>query len=84
MVGFWVKWENTIRYIHITHVVSGIDPNLVDALPGFHAFTGSDYTPCFMNKGKLNPLKIMMNTPEFVTAFAELGRSGVLTEYVRN
>ena len=72
MDGFWVKSENTRRYINITHVVSGIDPTCVDALPEFHAFTGSDYTPCFMNKGKLNILKIMMKTPEFVAAFAEL------------
>ena len=84
MDGCWVKWENTRRYINIVHVVSDIDPNLVDALPGFHVFTGADYTPCNMNKGKFNPLKIIMKTPEFVTAFPELGCSGVVIQYVRN
>ena len=46
---------------------------MCDALPGFHAFTGSDYTAAFNNKGKIKPFKIMEGNEEFQNAFAPFG-----------
>ena len=46
---------------------------MCDALPGFHAFTGLDYTAAFNNKGKIKPFKIMEGNEEFQNAFASFG-----------
>ena len=43
------------------------------ALPAFHAFTGSDYTASFMNKGKARPLSAMEKSKTFAAAFAAIG-----------
>ena len=50
---------NSRRYINISQLVSGINLTLIDSLPGFHAFAGSDVTSAFMNRGKLKPFKLM-------------------------
>ena len=37
-----------------------------------HAFTGSDSTSAFLQKGKVRPLTKVMKHPELVLAFSEL------------
>ncbi|KZR97548.1 Uncharacterized protein APZ42_007508, partial [Daphnia magna] len=51
--------NNTLRFIDITTLSLKLGPALCKALPGFHAFTGSDYTPAFSYKGKVRPLQIL-------------------------
>ena len=55
---------------------------LCHALPAFHIFTGSDYTTAFHGKGKLQPLKKLEKSNEFLEAFASLGSSETVPESV--
>lgn len=66
--------NNSRRYISIPSLVHHLGPNVLQALPGLHAFTGTDFTSSFMSKGKQRPLEIMMKHDEFITSFAELGK----------
>ena len=61
--------DNSIEYVSIQAIYENLGVNMCDALPGFHAFTGSDYTAAFNNKGKIKPFKIMEGR-EFQNAFA--------------
>ena len=67
--------NNTRRHINISNIVEHLSQNVIDALPGLHAFTGSDYTAAFMNKGKVRPLQIMMKDTRFADAFSSLGNA---------
>ena len=49
--------QNTLRYIDINAMHQQLDNDLCKALPGYHSFTGCDYTASFSRKGKVNPLK---------------------------
>ena len=63
--------KNNRRYIDVSDLAQHVGPQLCAALPGFHAFTGSDYTASFCRKGKVRPLAIMEK--KFVPAFSSLG-----------
>ncbi|KAL2091652.1 hypothetical protein ACEWY4_013915 [Coilia grayii] len=67
--------NNTRRYINISQLVAHIHREVLEALPAFHAYTGSDYSASFMNKGKIRPFDLMRKKQQFVSAFACLGRS---------
>ena len=43
--------------------VSGVT-GLATAMPGFHAFTSSDFTTAFYRKGKINPLEVLEKDTE--------------------
>ena len=45
------------------------------ALPGFHAFTGCDYTTAFIRKGKVRPYDWLVKDKESRDAFGKLGTS---------
>ena len=47
--------KNNRRFIDISAISVSLGPELCAALPGFHAFTGSDYTSAFVRKGKVRP-----------------------------
>ena len=57
---------------------------MCDALRGFHPFMGSDYTPCFKDKGKVRPFKIMQGNQSYMKAFKDLGSSEVIHEETLN
>ena len=46
---------------------------MAKALPGLHAFTGSDCTSAFVRKGKIQPFKTLEKYPEFMPFFQNLG-----------
>jgi len=52
------------------------------ALPAFHAFTGSDCTSAFVRKGKRGPLKILEKHPDIIKAYAAVGTSHELVDAV--
>ena len=56
-------------------LVEHLDKSVLAALPAIHAFTGSDFTASFLNKGKVKALDHMMKKDEFVNAFQKLGDS---------
>ena len=65
--------RNNHRYINVSAISSTLGPEISDALPAFHAFTGCDYAAAFMGKGKQKPFDVMVKRPKFVGAFANLG-----------
>ena len=44
-------------------------------LPAYHDFTGDDYKSAFNRKGKVNPLKLLIEDPRSMEAFRMLGLS---------
>ena len=58
--------NNSRRYINVNQIADTMDGSLLDALPGFHSFTGSDCTCAFMNKGKSRPYDLMETSPNHV------------------
>lgn len=55
--GLYTK--NSLRYISINQLFQHCGESLCRALPGYHAFTGCDYTASFNRKGKVRPLKLL-------------------------
>ena len=74
--------NNTRRYINVTQLTENMESTFVNALPGFHAFSGSDYTASFMNKGKVKPLDLLQKQEAFCEAFAQLGEKDSVNEDV--
>ena len=67
------------RLLDLNAVASRYGPCTMEALLGFHAFTGCDSTSSFKGKGKLKPLHLMMQSPRFLSTFKDLGQSWNLT-----
>ena len=65
-----------------TQLVQEIGPEVCAALPGFHAFTGCDYTAAFSRMGKVRPLNLMEKSEEFIDAFKYLGSSSSIPSQV--
>lgn len=57
------------RYISITNIYELLGPQICAALPGFHAFTGCDYTSSFVRQGKVRPFAKLENNQEAQKAF---------------
>ena len=51
-------------------------------LPGFHVFTGSDYTASFMRIGKVRQFDVMIKNEEFLQTFTRLGHSDIVSSEV--
>ena len=51
--------NNTLRYVKKNKLHQELGNSFCVALPGFHAFTGRDYTASFNRKGKIRPLKLL-------------------------
>lgn len=66
---------NKRRLIDVQSVIRDVGKDICMALPAIHAFTGCDTTSAFVRKGKLMPLKIVLNQPDFLPVFLTLGRS---------
>ncbi len=50
--------KNNRRYIDVTSLAEHFGPDFCNALPGFYAFTGCDYTTSFFRKGKVDLLPL--------------------------
>ena len=57
-----------------------IGPEFSNALLSLHAFTGCDSTSCFVRKGKVAPLRLLREHPEYIPAFTSLGTSTDLSK----
>lgn len=64
--------NNDLNCISCTDLAASLGPTLCLALPAFHAFTGSDYTAAFYNKGKVRPFKIFSQNNTFQEVFSSL------------
>ena len=62
-INVWLEMglhtNNTLRYVKKNKLHQELGNSFCVALPGFHAFTGSDYTALFNRKGKIRPLKLL-------------------------
>ena len=74
--------NNTRIFINATQLGQEIGPEVCAALPGFHAFTGCDYTAAFSRMGKVRTLNLMEKSEEFIDAFKYLGRSSSIPSQV--
>ena len=54
------KNNNEIGYINCTELAKKLGSSLCQALPGFHAFTGSDYTAAFVRKDKIKAYNLLL------------------------
>ena len=50
-----VGTQNNRRFVNISAIANAIGVQMSKALPGFHAYTGTDYTAAFYKKGKKRP-----------------------------
>ena len=57
-----------------------LEDEVVEALVGFHAFTGNDFVSSFFRKGKLLCFQLMLSSSRYKTAFAQLGESWELSD----
>ena len=73
---------NTRRDIDISSMASALGAIVCAAIPGFHAFTGSDYTASFMRKGKVRPFDVMIKNKEFLHTFTRLSQSDIVSSEV--
>ena len=51
--------NNTLRYVNVNKLHQAQGNSLSVALPGLHAFIGSDYTASFNRKAKIRPLNYL-------------------------
>ena len=75
-INIWLQMglhmNNTLRYVNVNKLYQALGSSLYVALPGFHAFTGSDYTASFNRKGKIRPLKLLKRREDAKKAFSVL------------
>ena len=69
------------RQINISGLADTFSKSVRDAILGIHSFTGCDSTSCFSGKGKVRPLKLMMNNTELISVFARLGTSVQVSDH---
>ncbi|XP_065671561.1 uncharacterized protein LOC136089469 [Hydra vulgaris] len=77
---FWTGQRNLQRIISINNVVHYWSTQTCLSLPGFHAFTGCDFTSGFFGKGKVSLLKLMQSNVVFLEAFSDLGNNSFAKE----
>lgn len=53
--------------------ISGISEDVCRVLPGLHAFTGCDAVSALAKRGKMGPLKMVMQSKESCATFQEPG-----------
>ncbi|XP_077972179.1 uncharacterized protein LOC120332986 [Styela clava] len=64
--------------------LSQIHPSAPMAMVGAHAFTGCDSVSSFYGKGKVKPIKLVLEESKFIEFFAQLGRSFDVNEASMN
>ena len=65
--------DNSLRFIDITKLAHNLGIQVAQALPAFLAFTGCDFSPSFVGKGKTRPLNILLKYADSQIKFARLG-----------
>lgn len=66
------KNHNVPGYVNCTELGKKLGSSLCQALPGFHAFTGSDYTAAFVRKGKIKAYNLLTQNEKYQHVFQHL------------
>ena len=74
--------DNSLAYVHVNSVINFLGMELSEAMPGFHSFTGCDYTPAFSGRGKLGPPKILQQHKDIQQAFISIGKEDDVSDEV--
>ncbi|KAK6168047.1 hypothetical protein SNE40_021951 [Patella caerulea] len=74
---------NRSRQLDLQAMSSTMKEQTTEALVGLHPFTGCDSVSAFKGKGKIKALKLMLNSPQYITTFCELGKSWELRPNLR-
>lgn len=72
---------NIMKIINCNELAKTLGDLVCRALPGFHAYTGTDYTACFYKKGKVKPFKELLNNNEIQEVFANLNTMNELNNF---
>lgn len=72
--------SDTRRLLDISQLGKTLGPNVCRALPGLHAFTGTDYTSAFAGQGKLKAMKLLLKETSYQELFSLLGSEWELSE----
>ena len=72
-----IKEKLKVRYKNSMDIT-----DICDALVAYHAFTGCDAVSAFCGRGKIKPLKTLLNNDEFIATFQMLGSHWQLSEYL--
>lgn len=59
---------NAQRYVNVDKLYATLDPNLCASLPGFHASTGCDFNPAFIEEGE-NPLDLLRKFQTYIKVY---------------
>ena len=66
-----LDYNNSRHYVDVKATSENIE--YVKALPGIYSYSGCDYIPSFMRKGKKRPIKMMLKSELFLDVFTRLG-----------
>lgn len=72
---------NIINFINCNQLATTLGDLLCRALPGFHAYTGCDYTASFYKKGKVKPFKELKKNKQVQQVFANLNNIDVIDNF---
>ena len=72
--------KNTRIYVNLTAICQSVGPQICAALPGFHAYTGSDYTSSFVRRGKVHPFAKVEKNADIQKALQELGTTARISQ----
>lgn len=79
-----VSSNNTRRFIDVSKIAAEVGSKIAEALPGFHALTGSDYTAAFARQGIMKPFNILTKSVAHQKTLADLGESVLMDETLVN
>jgi len=63
------------RLLAVNEFAAKLGEDIVNALSGFHAFTGCDTTSAFVHRGKRRPFAIIKSSCEFTALFQQFGKN---------
>ena len=72
------RWWIDINFLH-----QSMSTAFISSLLGFHTFTGCDSTSSFVRKGKLKPLRFLINNRLIQSVFQDIGNQPHISEKTR-
>ena len=71
------------RWIDVNFLYQSMSADFISSLLGFHAFTGCESTSSFVRKGKLKPLRFLINSKLIQSVFQDIGNQPHISEKTR-